>query len=246
MKKLLSIVALLMSFNAVWALDGTESLDLVSLGDNEDVSISADEQDNQHESGCWVLLRDRFNREVWYQMEHYDYDEDFDFVTSIYLGYSLFGGFDPETTEWDDIPKVPLWIVFDGIKYGAQSPEEEPVFGYPEENLLIVNDNSYELRVGYRYVIGFSHDVETGDLFLIVSQGVWPDNYNPYNPADYITGDVDWNAKVNIDDVTTLINHLLSGNVTPFNSANADVDGSGLICIDDVTLLINYLLNGRW
>ena len=219
MKELLSIVALLMSFNAVWALDGAESLNLVSLGDNEDVSISADEQDNQHESGCWVLLRDRFNREVWYQMESYDWDEDYDYVTYIYLKYPLDGGYDPETTDWDDIPKVPLWIVIDGIKYGAQSPEEEPVFEYPEENRLIVSDNSYELTVGYKYVIGFAHDVETGDLFLIVSQGVWTDYYNP---ADYITGDVDWNAKVNIDDVTTLINYLLSGNVTPFNSANAD------------------------
>ncbi len=243
MKKLLSIVALLMSFNAVWALDGTESLDLVSLGDNEDVSISADEQDNQHESGCWVLLRDRFNREVWYPLQYFEWEGD-EYTTNINLGYSLFGGFDPETTEWDDIPKVPLWIVIDGIKYGAQSPEEEAINGYLDENLLIMSDNSYGLKVGYKYVVGFWRDDETGDLFLIACKGTGGSNSS--NPADYITGDVDWNAKVNIDDVTTLINYLLSGNVTPFNSANADVDGSGLICIDDVTLLINYLLNGRW
>ena len=66
------------------------------------------------------------------------------------------------------------------------------------------------------------------------------------NPADYITGDVDSNARVNIDDVTAMINYLLNVNVTPFNAANADVDGSERIAIEDVTATINYLLNGRW
>ncbi len=55
------------------------------------------------------------------------------------------------------------------------------------------------------------------------------------------TGDVDGDGKVNIDDVTTLINMLLNGGTT---SSGADVDANGKVNIDDVTTLINLLLNG--
>ena len=55
-----------------------------------------------------------------------------------------------------------------------------------------------------------------------------------------ITGDVDGNGAVNIDDVTTLINHLLKQ--TPVDG-DPDVDDSGKANIDDVTTLINMLLH---
>lgn len=55
------------------------------------------------------------------------------------------------------------------------------------------------------------------------------------------SGDVDGDGKVNIDDVTALIDILLNGSVA---SGNADVDGDGRVNIDDVTALIDYLLNG--
>lgn len=55
-------------------------------------------------------------------------------------------------------------------------------------------------------------------------------------------GDVDGNGVVNIADVTTLIDILLSGGTAP---ANADVDGSGNVNIADVTALIDMLLSGN-
>lgn len=55
-------------------------------------------------------------------------------------------------------------------------------------------------------------------------------------------GDVDGNGRVSIDDVTTLIDMLLAGNVD--GNANADVDGDGSISIGDVTELIDILLKG--
>lgn len=61
--------------------------------------------------------------------------------------------------------------------------------------------------------------------------------------AQVMLGDVDQNGKVNIGDVTVLINYLLSGAVTP---AEADCDLSGNVSIGDVTALINYLLSGSW
>ena len=57
---------------------------------------------------------------------------------------------------------------------------------------------------------------------------------------EFILGDVDDSGDVSIDDVTTLIDYLLSG--IPINQQAADVDRSGDVSIDDVTTLIDMLL----
>ena len=58
-------------------------------------------------------------------------------------------------------------------------------------------------------------------------------------------GDVNKDGRVNISDVTDLINYLLSGDADGINLWAADVDSSGNINISDVTSLINYLLSGN-
>ena len=58
-----------------------------------------------------------------------------------------------------------------------------------------------------------------------------------------LRGDVDNDGKVNISDVTALINLLLTGNTPP---STADCDQDGKVNISDVTALINYLLSGSW
>ena len=50
-------------------------------------------------------------------------------------------------------------------------------------------------------------------------------------------------GNVKIDDVTALINLLLSGNTS---APAADCDLNGKVAIGDVTALINYLLSGTW
>ena len=246
MKKLIVFLFALLSANIVWALDATDFPVTPSLVENGVVNESVDEQNEPHESGCWMVLRDRFNREVWYQLERIDWGDGLvDYITSIALHYSLYGGFDPATVGMDPDarPKVPCYIVVDGIRYGAPSSNEEPIYGTPYENTLIESDKCYGIPVGYYYTLGFIEDKESGEKFLMVDR-VNVDVFG--NPADYITGDVDINARVNIDDVTAMIAYLLSGNVTPFSTSNADVDGSGRIAIEDVTATINFLLNGRW
>lgn len=59
-----------------------------------------------------------------------------------------------------------------------------------------------------------------------------------------LRGDADGNGKVNIEDVTTLIDYLLveGSEISP----GADVDGNGKVNIEDVTTLIDYLLRGEW
>lgn len=55
-------------------------------------------------------------------------------------------------------------------------------------------------------------------------------------------GDVNDDGNVTIADVSTLIDYLLSGDVTPFNASNADVNQDHGITIADVSALIDMLL----
>lgn len=64
------------------------------------------------------------------------------------------------------------------------------------------------------------------------------------NPS--ILGDVNGNGMVNMDDLTALIDYLLTDNATGINLENADVDGSGNVGMDDLTVLVNYLLTDHW
>ena len=62
--------------------------------------------------------------------------------------------------------------------------------------------------------------------------------------AEYVlAGDVNGDGKLNINDVTLLINYLLSSNSDMVNMDNADVDGNSEINISDVTTLIRILLS---
>ena len=61
-----------------------------------------------------------------------------------------------------------------------------------------------------------------------------------------VKGDANGDGKVNITDVTDMIDYLLTGCQSSFHSQNADVDGNGKIDIADVTDLIDYLLSGSW
>lgn len=64
--------------------------------------------------------------------------------------------------------------------------------------------------------------------------------------VSHLRGDVNNSGDVKIDDVTALIDYLLSGNDSNIIWINADCNMSGDIKIDDVTSLIDFLLSGAW
>ena len=64
------------------------------------------------------------------------------------------------------------------------------------------------------------------------------------NERVVMLGDVNMDGEVTIADVTTLIDYLLGGNVTPFDLDAADVNQDESISIGDVTALIDMLLSG--
>ena len=55
-------------------------------------------------------------------------------------------------------------------------------------------------------------------------------------------GDVDGNGVVSIDDLTVLIDYLLTGNIELINVGNSDIDLNGQVNIEDLTELIDMLL----
>ena len=59
-------------------------------------------------------------------------------------------------------------------------------------------------------------------------------------------GDVNGDDKINISDVTTLIDFLLSDDDSHINRINSDVNGDSKINISDVTTLIDMLLRGTY
>ena len=65
-----------------------------------------------------------------------------------------------------------------------------------------------------------------------------------YVPAG-MKGDVTDDGLITIEDVTVLIDYLLTGDASTINADNSDVDGDGTITISDVTDLIDLLLGGE-
>lgn len=63
--------------------------------------------------------------------------------------------------------------------------------------------------------------------------------------AQMIPGDVNGDGKVNMDDLTHLINYLVFGCQTSIHIENADLSNSGTVDMDDLTALINFLVFGQ-
>ena len=63
---------------------------------------------------------------------------------------------------------------------------------------------------------------------------------------EFILGDLNNSGGVEMDDLTDLINYLLTGNGEDINLLAANCDQIGDVTMDDLTCLINYLLTGTW
>ena len=70
----------------------------------------------------------------------------------------------------------------------------------------------------------------------------YQDTWEPEEP-EYTMGDVDGNGVIDIEDVTTLVDYLLSDDYTIPVPEAADIDGDGAITIEDLTLVIELVIN---
>ena len=106
---------------------------------------------------------------------------------------------------------------------------------YSVEGLKITYDNAN---------VYVTNAETTATIALADVQDMYFSNDGSTTPG-YKIGDVNMDGNVNIDDVTILIDYLLSGNADNIDANAADVDQSGNVSIDDVTILIDMLLNGN-
>ena len=74
----------------------------------------------------------------------------------------------------------------------------------------------------------------------------WLDTQWEFDATAAVRGDVNGDGIVGMDDLSALINHLLTGNDDELDQAGADADEDGGIDMDDLSALINYLLSGTW
>lgn len=108
----------------------------------------------------------------------------------------------------------------------------------------------------FTYTIPSSWIVDNLNIVAFISRplnsGVLTDMYvtntnkrklGEFDEPTVMRGDADGDGKVSIDDVTTMVDCLLTGAAA---GAGADCDGNGKLDIDDVTSLIDFLLSGNW
>ena len=91
---------------------------------------------------------------------------------------------------------------------------------------------SYLYRVMAFYVNG-TRSVWSNTREVVLLQG------------ESIPGDVNKDNVVDINDVTTLLDSLMSGNTETLDLVAADLNGDGLIDIEDATLLVDALMNAK-
>ena len=66
--------------------------------------------------------------------------------------------------------------------------------------------------------------------------------YDGSEPVNTLPGDANGSGTVDVNDVTTVINYILSKNPDPFIFDNANVNGDTNVDVNDVTMIINMIL----
>jgi len=128
-------------------------------------------------------------------------------------------------------------LVYYSIDNGPYQIAHMRPTGVPDEYVGYIKGYHQASEVDY-YVFGAD---ESGHRYQQPVFGELDPHHFTVN-ITFTLGDVNEDGLVNIADVTTLIDYLLGGAPSPFNTAAADVDGDGKIKIGDVTDLINLLL----
>lgn len=108
---------------------------------------------------------------------------------------------------------------------GTVPPEFAP--GYSNQAIALIDRNA-ALFVPLESLEAYKAHVIWNQLRIVPFIGAGP-------------GDIDGSGGIDVDDVTNIIDMILTGTVPEY----ADVNGDGLIDIDDITVILNMLLNGH-
>lgn len=120
-----------------------------------------------HDTGYWLILLDKNGEPVWHECY---VGESGDYTTTISLkDKSIYGTiFDSVTGERFT---TSLYVMIDGILYGAENDNQEIIFGAPYDNPLISNNNGFLIPLGYVFNVGVTF--KDDDLYLYCAQCGW-------------------------------------------------------------------------
>ncbi|MBO4814575.1 MAG: BspA family leucine-rich repeat surface protein [Muribaculaceae bacterium] len=113
--------------------------------------------------------------------------------------------------------------------------------GWSTENVQISNDMFYGCTnlVGG---MGTAYDANHVDKeYARIDGGTENPGYFTEKPA-FVPGDANGDGKVDVQDITAIINYILGNNPSPFNVEAADVNHTGDVNVMDVTAIINIIL----
>ena len=189
-----------------------------------------------HKIGCWLLMLDRNNNEIWEEM----YKEDNDCYSAfIRLYCHVFGcryysnmwffnytPIDPNIpsrryADCEDLPTIydaRYCIVIDGVRYGPEKNYTESIPGNTTANPLAESNNYYTLKTGEFATVGVLFD-EGGKAYAYVAYAMmsysdptqkWRENFPPYETNNNSSnGDVNGDGEINIGDVNAIIDIIL-------------------------------------
>ena len=120
-----------------------------------------------HDTGYWVILLDKDGEPVWHECDEGEFG---DYTATLSLkDKSIYGTiFDYETGERFT---TSLYVMIDGILYGAENDNQEIIFGALYDNPLISNNNGFLIPLGYVFNVGVTF--KDDDLYLYCAQCGW-------------------------------------------------------------------------
>ena len=120
----------------------------------------------------------------------------------------------------------------------------ERMFGWCDNLTTIYCDSSWDLTNANTELMFFNSTNLVGAVPYNQEQvdGAMANPVTGYFTYKGMPGDANNDGKVDVNDVTTVINYILSKNPSPFIYDNANVNGDDSINVMDVTLIINIIL----
>ncbi len=177
MKHFILLLMMLLSSSMVWA-----------TGVDADPVLNDDGSNDPHMSGCWLLMLDRNNNEIWHEML-YD-DGDYVYINRIYsyifgCTYYYDSYFCDYTPVDNNIPSrnyrgnediitydARFCFVINGVRYGPEENYKEVVFGDALSNPLVESNNYYTIMTGIIVNMGVAFD-EDGKAYAYAGHANW-------------------------------------------------------------------------
>lgn len=188
MKHFILLLMMLLSSSMVWA-----------TGIEADPVLNDDGSNDPHMSGCWLLMLDRNNNELWYEMSLSNEYGDYSYILRTYC--YIFGCkyyWDSQLCDYTPIDShIPsrnyrgnediitydarFCFVINGVRYGPEENYKEVVFGDALSNPLVESNNYYTIMTGIIVNMGVAFD-EDGKAYAYAGHSNWGEiAYLSYN-----------------------------------------------------------------